>query len=195
MEITVSGRHVEVSDRLREVVDDKLSRLERFLDMERADVHFVEQRNPRIAENLLCEVTLEGHGHHVRAKVAAADSFGAIDSASEKLEQQLSRLKTKLIRRGRSRSAKATVAAPLADAVAPATTPSPSDADAEAQPPSFRIVKKKRFAATPMSPDEAAQRMDLLGHAFFFFANSATGRSAVVYRRDDGDVGLIDEYG
>ena len=62
------------------------------------------------------------------------------------------------------------------------------DAD---EPP--RIVKSKRFAMMPMTPEEAARRMDLLGHGFFFFTNVDTSRAAVVYRRDDGDVGLIDE--
>ena len=56
-------------------------------------------------------------------------------------------------------------------------------------------MKSKRFAMMPMTPEEAAQRMDLLGHGFFFFTNLDTRRSAVVYRRDDGDVGLIDEDG
>ena len=65
-------------------------------------------------------------------------------------------------------------------------------ADAE---PELRIVKTKRFHLGPLSPEEAALKMDLMGHGFFFFINSATGRSAVVYRRDDGAVGLIDEAG
>ena len=56
-----------------------------------------------------------------------------------------------------------------------------------------RIVKSKRFALFPMTAEEAAERMDLLGHGFFFFTNAETKRAAVVYRRDDGDVGLIDE--
>ena len=56
-------------------------------------------------------------------------------------------------------------------------------------------MKSKRFAMMPMTPEEAAQRMDLLGHGFFFFTNLDTRRAAVVYRRDDGDVGLIDEDG
>ena len=54
-------------------------------------------------------------------------------------------------------------------------------------------MKSKRFALFPMTAEEAAERMDLLGHGFFFFTNAETKRAAVVYRRDDGDVGLIDE--
>jgi len=66
------------------------------------------------------------------------------------------------------------------------------DGDGE---PELQIVKTKRFHLGPLSPEEAALKMDLMGHGFFFFINSATGRSAVVYRRDDGAVGLIDEAG
>jgi putative sigma-54 modulation protein len=58
-----------------------------------------------------------------------------------------------------------------------------------------RIVKTKRFIMKPMSPEEAAMQMDLVGHHFFFFTNSETSRAAVVYQRQDGDVGLIDEAG
>jgi putative sigma-54 modulation protein len=103
-----------------------------------------------------------------------------------KLEHQLHKLKSKLKRR--NHAAARVVANVPADAepVAAATTTADGGA---------RIVKSKRFAMMPMTPEEAAQRMDLLGHGFFFFTNLDTRRSAVVYRRDDGDVGLIDEDG
>jgi putative sigma-54 modulation protein len=181
VEVTVSSRHAEVSPALRLVVTDKIGRLDRFLDgMERADVHFSEERNPRIAAREVCEVTLEGHGHHVRAKVAAPDQFAAVDLAVAKLEHQLTRLKTKLVRRnhGSRVGANGKVAA-----VAEVATDTGD----------LRIVKVKRFAMKPMPPDEAALQMDMLGHSFFFFSNAVTGRAAVVYRRADGDVGLIDE--
>jgi putative sigma-54 modulation protein len=181
VDITVSSRHADVSPALRSAVADKIGRLDRFLDgMERADVHFSEERNRRIAAREVCEVTLEGHGHHVRAKVAAPDQFAAVDLAVAKLEHQLTRLKTKLVRRNHgsrvSANGKGTTVA---------------EVSTEGGDP--RIVKVKRFAMKPMPPDEAALQMDLLGHSFFFFSNATTGKAAVVYRRADGDVGLIDE--
>ena len=85
---------------LRAAVEEKIGRLSRYLeDMDRADVHFTEERNPRIADKEICEVTLEGHGHHVRCKVAAPDGFAAIDAAVNKLEHQLHKLKTKVQQR------------------------------------------------------------------------------------------------
>jgi ribosomal subunit interface protein len=100
VEITVSARNVDISPALRQAAEEKLGRLSRFLGgMDRAEVHFFEEQNPRIAEKEVCEVTLEGHGHIVRCKVRARDSFAAIDLAVEKLEQQLTKLKSKLMTR------------------------------------------------------------------------------------------------
>lgn len=178
MDIKVSGRHTEVSDVLRQATIDKIGRLGRYVDgMERAEVHFSEERNPRIVDKEICEVTLEGHGHHVRCKVAAPDGFAAVDRAVEKLEHQLHKLKTKLGRRA---------AGPADDQI---VTSLPDDAAASAP----RIVKTKQFAMSTMDADEAMLQMDLLGHDFYVFTNDHTGRAAVVYRREDGDVGLIDQ--
>src|SRR3954465_1802085 len=99
VEITVSSRHTEVSDALRASTIEKIGRLSRFLEgMDRAEVHFSEHRNKRNADKEVCEVTLEGHGHHVRCKVSAPDGFAAVDPAVEKLEHQLHKLKTKLLK-------------------------------------------------------------------------------------------------
>ena len=105
MEITVSARHTDISPALRAAAEEKIGRLSRFLDgMDRAEVHFSEEHNPRIAAKEVCEVSLEGHGHHVRCKVAASDGFAAIDLAVEKLEHQLYKLKSKLVPREARRS-------------------------------------------------------------------------------------------
>lgn len=178
MDIKVSGRHLEVSDALRDAVVDKIGRLDRYVDgMDRAEVHFAEEHNPRITDKVSCEVTLEGHGHHVRCKVAAPDGFVAVDRAVAKLEHQLHKLKTKLARRAGSPDAAAVVAS-LPEDAAPSVP---------------RIVKTKQFAMATMDAEEASLQMDLLGHDFFVFTHDRTGRTAVVYRREDGDVGLIDQ--
>jgi ribosomal subunit interface protein len=100
LEITVSARHTAISPALRAAAEEKIGRLSRFLDgMERAEVHFSEEHNPRIAAKEVCEVSIEGRGHHVRCRAAAADGFAAIDLAVEKLEHQLYKLKSKLVPR------------------------------------------------------------------------------------------------
>ena len=182
MEITVSSRHTEVSELLRESTVEKIGRLGRFLEgMDRAEVHFSEEHTRRVADKEVCEVTLVGHGHHVRCKVSAPDGFAAVDLAVEKLEHQLHKLKTKLMKRthANGRRANGNGAAPTAE-----------DEDVPVRP---RIVKTKAFQIKPMTPEEAILQMDLMGHDFFFFTNADTERAAVVYRRDDGDVGLIDQ--
>lgn len=98
MDITVSARHIEISTALRAAAEDKIGRLSRFLDgMSRAEVHFCEEQNPRIADREVCEVSMEGGGHHLRCKAAAADPFAAIDRAVAKLEAQLHKAKMKKV--------------------------------------------------------------------------------------------------
>jgi len=206
MEVTVSARHTEIPERLRIAAEEKIGKLARYVEgMDRAEVHFTQHRNPRIAEPELCEVTMEGHGHFVRAKTSGADGYVAVDKAVAKLEQQLHKLKTKLQRqkRGSNRSVRTepAIEALVTEGVALDTGGgAASDAEVAEAPPveapaGPKIVKVKRFAPMGMTADEAAQRMDLLGHGFFFFTNLDTGRAAVVYRREDGDIGLIDEDG
>lgn len=218
MEVSISARHLEVTPRLEEVIHDKIGGLDRFLEgLDSAEVHLDEARNPRITDKQFCEVVLVGHGHHLRCKVQAPDPFTAIDRATAKLERQIRKLRTKLIRRHHGdgttiRTANGHTEFPIpsdsvgidsasqgsadtagrASALARSADAGDDSADPEGSP---RIVKTKRFHLGPLSPDEAVLKMELLGHGFFFFINSETSRSAVVYRRDDGDVGLIDEAG
>lgn len=191
MDVTVRGRNLEVSESIRSAASDKVARLSRFLDgMTHAEVHFFEQRNRRIAEKAVCEVTILGHGHIVRARAASPDTSAALDRAVDKLEHQLTRLKGKLLARSHPRR------------YGYPSVQSGHDPDADADQihngddddvdMGGRIVKTKQFAIKPMTPEEAALQMDLLGHDFFFFTNAETERAAVVYRRGDGDVGLID---
>jgi putative sigma-54 modulation protein len=182
LDVTVSSRNIELTDALRAAAEEKIGRLDRFLDgMERAEVHFFEEKNPRIADKDVCEVTMEGHGHHVRAKVAAPDAFAAVDAAANKLEHQLHKLKTRLVDRNHPRRP------PKGNGATPQGEPGIVD-------PS-RIEKSKQFSMKPMTPDEAVLQMELLGHDFYFFSNAETGRAGVVYRRRTGGIGLIDEAG
>ena len=185
MEIAISGRHVQLTDALRATVTDKVSRATRHLEgMDRAEVRFSEEKNPRISEKEVCEVTIFGHGHIVRAKGAAADAFAAVDKVVDKLEHRLSKLKGKLVNRSHPRR-NGSLESPLGN-----LTQNDDDTDAEEGHP--RIVKTKQFAIKPMTPEEATLQMELLGHDFFFFTNADTEMAAVVYRRKDGHVGLID---
>ena len=187
MDVSISARHVNITPRLEEVIHEKIGQLDRYLDgLDYAGVHFDEAQNPRIADKEFCEVHLKGHGHHLRCKVHAPDPFTAIDMAEAKLERQIRKLRTKIQRHkhGTGDSLRYATDAPLIDDAV-------DEADDEPELP--KIVKTKRFHLGPLTPDDAVEKMEELGHGFFFFINRETSRSAVVYRRDDGDVGLIDE--
>jgi putative sigma-54 modulation protein len=180
---------MDVSDRLRSAVQEKVTRLARHLDgWEEAEVQFFEERNPRISEKEVCEVTLRGHGQVLRAKAASADPFTAVDRVVDKLSHQVEKVKTRQRRKGLHRRGPVDFGA---DQHGPGQDPFDED-EAEERPGSGRIVKVKRFDLKPMTPEEAALQMEMLGHTFYFFTNADTGVPAVVYRRDDGDVGLID---
>lgn len=183
MEVRVSGRHTTVSESLKRQATEKIGRLDKFLGgMDRAEVHFWEEKNPKIDDREYCEVTMEGHGHHVRCKVAAPDGFTAVDLAVDKLERQLRKLKTRVVNERRSRKRPEIEPELVPDSLLGTDEPLPM----------YNIVKSKTFDLTAMDAQAAALQMDLLNHDFYVFTNEETNESAVVYRRDDGDIGLID---
>lgn len=195
MQIAVRGRHVEVPDYVKQHTLEKLGKLERFLEgMDTAEVRFTEEKNPRIADRETCEVTLHGHGHVVRAKASATDILAAVDRVTAKLEHSLEKLKGKLV--GRSHPRRSTLPS---KAAAPGDLPADLvEGDLEdgitqsENGDNQSIIRTKRFEMKPMTPDEAVLQMDLLGHAFFLFTSSENGRAAVVYHRDDGEIGMIE---
>jgi ribosome hibernation promoting factor len=185
MDIAIRSRKLRISKAMRATVEEKVSRLSRFLEgMERAEVWFAEERNPRIADKEICEVTMHGHGHIVRAKAAAADPLAAVDRVVDKLEHRMEKLKGKLVGRSHPRRHTSNGNGALVD--------DDEMADAAPRDVSARIVKTKQFDIKPMTPEEAALQMELLGHDFFFFTNAETEKAAVVYRRSDSNIGLID---
>ena len=186
MDVRLSAKRTDLTPRLEQYVTEKVDRLDRFVDgLDHADVHFVEESNPRIANRVMCEITVEGHGHHVRAKHTAPDAFAATDGTIDKLERQLRKLKTRLIRRWHASGDKQVlVDAGIAESDAESDTPAPP-----------KIVKSKKFHIASMTPEEAVLELELVNHDFYFFHNAETMRAAIVYRRHDGDFGLIDEAG
>ena len=189
MDVTIRGRNVEVSEGLRAAAQEKVSKLSRHLDgWEHAEVHFSEEKNPRISAKEVCEVTVWGHGHVIRAKAASPDAFASVDRVIDKLEHQMEKLKSRM--QSRTHPRRGPVDSGPTDLL-----PESDDEDTvpdRDRPGQDRIVKTKRFEIKPMTPEEAALQMDMLGHDFYLFTNADTGVAAVVYRRRDGDVGLID---
>jgi putative sigma-54 modulation protein len=188
MEVRVSSRRVDLDTDFASIVEEKVTRLDRFVDgLDRAEVHFSEDRHHRHSDKKdMCEITVTGHGHYVRSKVEGPDEAVAFDRALARVERQMRKLKTRLINRhhGDGTTIRQNGAIPEVQTEAETTEPDESVA---------KIVKAKRFEIETISPQDASERMDLVGHGFFFFHNVETGRAAVVYLRDDGDIGLIDD--
>lgn len=182
MQIVVNGRHLEVTPALREHAERKVSKLERY---------FPDARGPIVAQVLLsvekgveiAEVTLQVQDLYVRAQSRTADMYASIDRCVERIERQVRKHKTKIQRR--FQSGKKLGAAQGAPAPA-------QEAGAEAEEAVGKVVKTKRFTVKPMDVEEAILQMELLDHSFFVFANAETEQVNVLYRRADGDYGLIE---
>jgi putative sigma-54 modulation protein len=192
MDIEVRGKNRPVSSRLDAAAREKVSRIAKFThDAGRVEVDFAEQQHRRVAESQLCEITVHLKKHFVKAHACASEPEAALDLAVDKIGHQVARIKEKRVTRShagrRNRGAPDVDAGVAADAA--------SDGDDEEERLADRIVKTKRFTMKPMGPEEAALQMELLGHDFFLFTNSENGHAAVIYRRRDGYLGLIETLG
>jgi putative sigma-54 modulation protein len=175
MKMIIKGRHMEVTPALRAYAEEKIGRVAKILDsmIMSAEVELFTERNPSIENGQVAEVTVYTKGHVIRAKEASPDMYAAIDLVSEKLERQVRKFKTKVFDRHKYAGAMPPVAVlPL-----------------ETEP---GIVKKKALELKPMSAEEAILQLELLGHDFFVFSAAETGAVNVLYRRQDGDYGLIE---
>ncbi|MBA2738830.1 MAG: ribosome-associated translation inhibitor RaiA [Actinomycetota bacterium] len=205
MEVVVSSRHCEVSERFRQHVADKLSRLEKHDDrVARVDVEVTQERNPRQADRAVrIQLTVHSRGPVIRAEAAAEDKMAALDGALLRLQ---ARLRKAADRRRIHRGNHAPVSLAQAAAVA---APGPGSNDGvgaeEGHDPGAPhqvgpltvigdgpvVVREKTHAAGPMTLDQALYEMELVGHDFFLFVDKETEQPSVVYRRRGYDYGVI----
>jgi putative sigma-54 modulation protein len=198
MDIEVRGKNRPVSSRLDAVAREKVARIAKFThDAGRVEVDFAEQQHRRPAESQLCEITVHLKKHFVKAHACAPEPEAALDLAVDKIGQQVSRIKGKRVSRSHPRRRNGSTNGAASGAVLDDDGDGDGDGAIEDDDDASdaRIVRTKRFATKPMDPAEAALQLELLGHAFYLFTNSETGRAAVVYRRHDGDLGLIETTG
>jgi putative sigma-54 modulation protein len=185
MDIVVRGKNRTVPARLQAITREKVGKIARFThDAGRVEVDFSEVHTARVSERQLCEITVHLKRRFLKAHAAAAEPDTALDLALAKVEHQVARLKDKRVSRSHPRRGNGT-----AHSVVALEADADDDEELDASP---RIVKTKRFAAKPMDPEEAALQMELLGHSFFLFTNTETGHAALLYRRNDGNLGLIE---
>ena len=180
MDVRVHGKNMQVGDSVSALASAKVGRAARFFDGGvQADVEFEERHNPAAGDDRYAvEITSRAARQTVRVVASAHDERTALDLAVDKFERRLRRLKTRLIQRTRTTDHKELNALPV-------------DSDEKGQD-APQIVRTKRFAMHPMTPEEAVLQMEMIGHDFFFFLDAETGRHCVLYHRKDGHLGLIE---
>ncbi len=188
MQVAVKGRNIAVTEALERYATEKVERVRKFFDdgrsVSRVEVELVHERNPAISEPEVAEATLFINGAVLKAREVSADMYASIDRMSDKLERQVRRYRGRQLDRWQGKKKR--------NAVTEAHLEAPVVVDDEEEAIGPRIVRTKQFQMKPMGPEEATLQMDLLDHAFFVFTNAVTGEINVVYRRRDGNYGLIE---
>lgn len=178
--VDVSGKNIEVTPALRDYARRKIGRIARFFAVPiRAQVTLWVEKGRHGVE---VTVPIPANGLLLRAEVEEADMYASIDLAVDKLERQIRKFKTRINRKARRPGGADRRELVISSDGGPA-------AEEEPEP---QVVRVKRFALKPMDVEEAILQMNLLGHDFFVFRNRETAEVNVVYRRHDGQYGLIE---
>ncbi len=174
MKVKVHARNIKLTEALKESVEKKVSKLEKyFIDDVEAKVTLSVQKNRHIVE-----VLIPFNGIAIRAEEVTDDMYKSVDLVEEKLERQIVKYKTKL-KRGEYNSLKYSKVEEI-----------PAEENEEVN--NKKIVKVKKFDLKPMDEEEAVLQMELIGHNFFVYRDGETNEIKVVYKRKDGNYGLID---
>ena len=183
MELKIHAQNINVTTRLRNYVEKKTGRLDRFMpNLEEVRVDLSVQKARNAVERQVAQVTIrDRRGTILRAEEKSSDIFSAIDAVVDKLYRQIQRYRGRRRRNWRNNQGgeMAYMGEPL-----PIDEPEEDEANG-------KIVRSKRFSLQPMPAEEAIEQMELLGHDFFVFFNSEEETINVLYRRHDGDYGLL----
>jgi len=177
--LTIQAKNLEISDFLRNYVEKKVGRLDRYLaDIAECRVELSVTNAKNAKHRQIAQITIRSNsGTVLRAEERSADMLASVDAATDKIYRQIARFKGKRHRgRGRAQTAM--------ERALPGEMP-----EEEA---SATIVRVKRFKVSAMSPEDAIEHMELLGHDFFVFYNPDSENIDVVYRRQDGNYGLLE---
>ena len=173
MKFIIIGKNLDVTEGLKEAVESKLGKLERYFTPD-TEIHVtlsVQRERQKI------EVTIPVKGGIIRSEQQSSDMYVSIDLVEEVIERQLRKYKNKLVAKHQEGSN---------------FTSSFYDADETADDGDIKIVRSKKFGIKPMYPEDACVQMELLGHDFYVFCNAETEEVNVVYKRKNGSYGLIE---
>lgn len=170
MKIIIKGRNIEVTSALRDYVTKRLGKLDKFIDeTEEAQVTLLQEKGRHRVE-----VTFHLHGFIIRGEEETGDMYSSIDLVVEKLEKQTEKYKNRFSKKQRE------------------SLRGMPQLETEVTDEAPRILRTKHFALKPMPVEEAVMQMNLLGHNFYVFANDTTEEVNVIYKRKDGNYGLIE---
>ena len=176
MKVNVYGRNMKVGQQLQARIEEKLSKFNRYFGEEAtANVKVRSEKEEKIIE-----VTMQIRSHYYRAECRAEDTFSALDQSIDVLEGQIRKHKTKIEKKIHDY-------AYMKEYLKSETIDTEESGDDEP-----RITKRKSFEIVPMDADEAVLQMELLNHSFFAYLDGETGKVCVVYKRNDGNYGLIE---
>ncbi len=176
MELQITGKNIELTPVVREYVERKLGKLnQRVPKITGLKVEITQEKTKSPRQQLVVRVTVAGAGTRFHSEERGSDLFQAVDRAAAKMKRQLADNKGKRYNRGRVTS----------------FARGELQAD-ESSLKSLKVVKVKRFIVKPMSPSTAIAQMEILGHDFFLFFNAEAAEVQLLYRRRDGNYGLIE---
>jgi len=175
VDVSIFARNLEMTPRLSEYVDRKVEKLDRYLpSIEEARIDLTVENTRSAAHSQVAQLTVRVRGTILRAEERTQDMFASIDAVLDKMYRQIARYKGK--RRDRLQAA---------------AEPLPVEFDEATDETVGEIVRVKRFDVRPMLPEEAIEQMELLGHSFYIFLNADEDAINVVYKRGDGNYGLL----
>ena len=174
MNFIISGKNIDVTPGLKNCIEQKLGKLERYFTPETEIIVTlsVEKERQKI------EVTIPVKGHIIRSEQSSNDMYVSIDLVEEVIERQLRKYKNKLVARNQEGSN--------------FKQEFFESEDTSSEDDEIKIIRTKRFGIKPMFPEDACIQMDLLGHDFYVFFNAETEEVNVVYKRKNGTFGLIE---
>lgn len=177
MELIITGTHMDITPATRSYIERKMGKLTRYLpNIMDAEVEITEEKAKAPEKRFVAQVTVRTTTNLLRGEERGTDAHVAIDKVADVIERQVERYKGKLHKRSKGVSlSKSEVPVPVAE-----------------PEPSGKVVRVKRFVVKPMSMDEAIDQVELLGHDFFLFFDSETEKLKLLYRRKDGNFGLIE---
>lgn len=173
MRVTITGRNLDISDSWRAKIEKKVSKLDKYLrDDSEVQVRLTQERGTRNT----AEITILLPGSILRAEETSPEMTASLDKVMDKIVRQIHRHRTMLEKRLRAGAFEVPAAV----------------IEQEEAPEVHTVVRVKRFSVKPVSVEEAITQMEMLGHNFHLFLNEETGTYGVVYRREDGDYGLLE---